>query len=152
MWSVDLCCSNPHDFSHFIYEYINQPIKLTEPVKFYTKLGSPGACAGFFPWGGGLHPRLWQPIGPMLWITLYSLRVVNYCKPLWLYMFIVRINTINIYRLMIGRVWKPKTAGEQEGERVRLDSSTPPPRIRACTGCSHNVDLYCSDRGITTVV
>ena len=25
---------------------------------------------------------------------------------------------------MIGRVWKPKTAGEQEGERVRLD---PPP-------------------------
>ena len=35
---VDLCCNNPHDFSHFIYEYINQPIKLTEPVKFYTKL------------------------------------------------------------------------------------------------------------------
>ena len=59
IWSVDLwilCCSNPHDFSHFIYEYrpINQPIKLTEPVKFYTKLGSPGACAGFFTGGGGV--------------------------------------------------------------------------------------------------
>ena len=53
IWSVDLCCSNPHDFSHFIYEYINQPIKLTEPVTFYTKLGSPGACAGFFTGGGG---------------------------------------------------------------------------------------------------
>ena len=53
IWSVDLCCSNPHDFSHFIYEYISQPIKLTEPVTFYTKLGSPGACAGFFTGGGG---------------------------------------------------------------------------------------------------
>ena len=47
-------CSNSHDFSHFIYEYINQPIKLTDPVKFYTKLGSPWACAAFFyGWGGG---------------------------------------------------------------------------------------------------
>ena len=57
---------------------------------------------------------------------------------------------VHIYRLMIRRVWKPKTAGEQQGERVRLDP--PPPRIRTCTGCSHNVDLYCSDRVITTVV
>ena len=40
--------SNPHDFSHFIYEYINQPIKLTEPVKFYTKLGSPGEGSTMF--------------------------------------------------------------------------------------------------------
>ena len=51
---VDLCCNNPHDFSHFIYElFLNQPIKLTEPVKFYTKLGSPEACAGFFTGGQG---------------------------------------------------------------------------------------------------
>ena len=35
-------------------QYINQPIKkLTEPVKFYTKLGSPEACAGFFTGGQG---------------------------------------------------------------------------------------------------
>ena len=47
MVSRSMLYSDPHDFSHFIYEYINQPIKLTEPVKFYTKLGSPGACAGF---------------------------------------------------------------------------------------------------------
>ena len=40
--------SNPHDFSHFIYEYINQPIKLTEPVKFYRKLGSPGEGSTMF--------------------------------------------------------------------------------------------------------
>ena len=50
-------CSNPHDFSHFIYEYINQPMKLTEPVKFYTKLGIPGACAGFFT-GGSTMSKL----------------------------------------------------------------------------------------------
>ena len=35
--------------------------------------------------------------------------------------FILRINTI-YYTLITGRVWKPKTAGEQEGERVRLVS------------------------------
>ena len=41
--------------------------------------------------------------------------------------FILRINTIYIYTLIIGRVWKPKTAGEQEGGRVRLDPPPPPP-------------------------
>ena len=96
MVSRSMLYSNPHDFSHFIYEYrpINQPIKLTEPVKFYTKLGSPGEGSTIFkldkqkklhcsnmpsllvplaPLPPPFNPRLWQPIYVVNNSTPYAL-------------------------------------------------------------------------------
>ena len=66
IWSVDLCCSNPHDFSHFIYEYINQPIKLTEPVKFTLQQHAVpvGTDAVADPGGGGGQGVRTPPFGP----------------------------------------------------------------------------------------
>ena len=55
IWSVDLCCSNPHDFSHFIYEYINQPIKLTELNQLHStqSWAAQGRVQDFSRGGGG---------------------------------------------------------------------------------------------------